>query len=269
MKNVLYLALLLFSAGCGGSKTLISRTDTKSIRIDGHIQQDWENALSFHTNPKLQYGVRNDGTYLYIAMATADESLQRQIVMGGLEVSFQTKAAPDWGIRFPLGMRGQNRRPDIGTRPDNGERPDMHALVRNSLQAADAMAIFDRNDVEGKRVPLNGLNGILIQAKMEDDVLSYELRVPLKAAGDFDYGIGAGAGETLELRLATANGMPIGRRGMHDGQRGGMGGGMNDGQRGGMGGRPGGMEGGRPMGGPPSGGAMLQPLSLKLKVKVS
>lgn len=256
MQRIVYsFAVMTLLAGCGAPELQSQWRGLREIRVDGQAD-DWSGVLEQNDELDIDFGVLNDGEYLYIALAPLDPARERQIMMGGLTFWFdpEEQKKRSNGIRYPVGT---NMHPAGASMPDrraSREEVDEFAkrLERRFYENLDLVTLVSRAEWDGQTVALNQLEGIEAAAAPYADSFFLEIRIPLFLASGVD--VGARAGESLAVGLQTADikppdgemrGAPGGRKGSRPGGRmGGRPGGAIGGRRGGgMGSRPGAMTG--------------------------
>ena len=292
------LALML--CGCMEQKLASTRLD-RAITIDGK-NPEWAGAEAYYDEEQgIKIGLSNDDQYLYVYLATWHRQLQRQILMNGLTIWFDSAGGKGktFGVQYPLekkmgpsefpmgegaireGAPGARRgAPDApgGARDTPRTTPDFPPSADAS--ASDPKILTDL--VTGARrilaiicpaegaprsmaMPDSSSLGIEAMIGYVNRTLIYELRVPLKRSGESGPAIGAEPGREIGI------GFIVGKREMPDFKRpeGGPPQGMDE-PPGGMGGPPGGM-GGFPGGGRGGmrGGSPMESLEFWTKVRLA
>ena len=244
--------------------------------VDGKLTE-WSSPLVTLGQTKLSLGVRNDGQYVYLALASSDQATRMMLGAAGFTVWFDPagKDKKAFGVTVPptiaggRGMvgRGPGGGPGGGP-PEQGAPAEPGQEAREGQpggQSGPAIGTITSIEVAGpskddrRRLELAYARtvGLDVVARLAEGVLVYELRVPLPVSASQPYGVKSLPGATIGLGIET-NQLPRPEgRGEEGGRgRGGMGGGPpgGGGMGGGMGG--GGMGGGPPGmgGGPPEGG---------------
>ncbi|MBI4982906.1 MAG: hypothetical protein HZC15_07250 [Candidatus Omnitrophica bacterium] len=247
-----FIFLCVFIVGCGKPK-LASKWRDCEISIDGE-SDEWKDALAYYDeNTRVNIGVMNDGTYLYICLITRNHGLMKQLTRSGFTVWFDPKGANSkvLGIRFPygVGMRDQGMSPiergDSDMAPSDKKGPEEPLkMLREPWQEVE---IIGPGKEERYKTTVEAAEkyGISVKLGKSKGYFVYELKVPLFESEQHPYAIGVNKNKLIGLGFETAvmnKGMI---RGM--GSPGGRGGGMP----GGSGGMP---FGGGGMGGPGGGG---------------
>jgi len=229
---------------------------TAEITIDG-INQEWEGSLSVIDDEDIALSVQRDEQFLYLGVLFSGFEAQRQVLMQGMTVWFDTDGGKDedFGIRFPKGLMdsGDMRNASRDSRPDPEE---MAQAAEEYLAEADYFMILGPKKEQQTPVEFLDASDVNVRATQEEGILFYELKIPLNRTEEQPFGIGVREGKKLGIGFTTpkiedrrsrmSGGMSGGMGG-----RGGMGGGGMSGGMGGMGGRGGmsrgGMGGGRGM----------------------
>lgn len=243
------MGLVLAVAGCGGIQSLESRTPARAVTVDGQAQE-WGGVLQPVGKNRVSLGVQNDGTYLYLSFVARQPEVVGQIVRSGLEVWFDPEGGKEkaFGIKFPLGLVGAGRPGDATDGPPEGGRLRDSERMRERFHASLVQMEILGAEGQSLRFGVTDIPGIEARALLEQEVFTYELRVPLRHSDTYRYAVGAGTGGVLGLGFETpeldreALRERMGERGGMGG-RGGMDGGMMDGGMGGGRGGYGGMQG--------------------------
>lgn len=252
--------------------------------VDGKLTE-WSAPLVTLGSTPLSLGVRNDGQFVYVALASSDPATRMMLGAAGFTVWMDPsgKNKKSFGITVPptiaggRGMRG--RGPGGGPPPDQSGAPAQPGQESQkdppqggpggpggpAVGAITSIEVAGSSKDDKRRFELAYARtiGLDVAARVAEGVLVYELRVPLSVTEAQPYGVKSSPGSTIGLGIETAElarpegrgeGGGRGRGGMGGGPPvgggGGMGGGMGGGgMTGGGGGQPGGMGGGPPGGG--------------------
>jgi len=252
--------------------------------VDGRLA-DWSSPLVSLGSAKASLGVRNDGQFLYIALASSDQATRMLLGAAGFTVWLDPsgKQKKTFGITVPPAMEGGRgmggRGPGGGQPGQDGRPPDWQGAPDQegqqkppeggpgdpggpALSTITSIEILGPSKDDKRRFELTYARtiGLDVAARMAEGVLVYELRVPLSVSEAQPYGAKSVPGATIGLGIETSEMPRPEGRGGESGGRGGMGGGPPGGGGGGGmgGGRGGGMGGGGQRGGmdggPPGGG---------------
>jgi len=238
--------------------------------IDGRLP-DWSSPLVTLGSTPVSLGVRNDGEFLYVALASSEQATRTMLGAAGFTVWFDPagKDKKSFGITVPptmTGGPGMRGRGPGGAPPDQSGQPPAESGQEGGPAGPKGPAVGTITSIEvlgpGKddkrRLELAYARtiGLDVAARLAEGVLVYELRVPLPVTEAQPYGVKSAPGATIGLGIESTKLQPPGGRGEEGGRSGmggrppgGGGGGMGGGQRGGMGGLPpgGGREGMREM----------------------
>ena len=236
------VAVCLCVPACG-SPTIQGRWKDREIKIDGDYR-DWESSLYHFEDAGIYAGVLRDETYLYLCVSSSDPARVRQALHGGLTVWFDATGGrkKSLGIRFPVGAPGP-----AGERPPRtgpGSEPaDSHGLLERFTGAQREIELL-RDSSAPQRMLVADAAGFDVQIGLVDDVLTYELRIPLVASPESLCAIAASPVPMISVGLMTTafGGRRPRRPGDSDssGGRSGRGGPSRDRGDGGLGGPPGG-----------------------------
>lgn len=253
--------LLSSVAVCYGDE-LNSLWRDRAITVDG-LDTEWDGTRVYLKNANASVGILNDSDYVYVSFVTIKEQTIRQVSGMGLILWFDAEGGKDkkFGIRFPLGMMESGMVPP---RDFNEARSDADRAAERAERFKKAtleLEILGPGDDDVRRVQVSTLEGIEAKANITDNMLVYELKVPIVKSDLHPFAIGAEPGERIGVGIATPK---MDRDAMKERRGGGMRGGGPPG-----GGMPGGMPPGAGRGGGrPGGGGFERPNPLKVWAKV-
>lgn len=244
MNRCVFIAgmLLVVLAGCSGPAALQSGWTESPVVVDGDAA-DWRELPLVTLDSDVQVGVRNDATSLYLVLISGRSDVIRSRFRGPLTVWFDHAGGEEkrFGIRFasmpPMPADGRAQEMPMRERMRAEGAPDD---MPGGAHTATVTFLYDGAD-EGATMSTVEARGVEVRLERAQDLLVYELRVPLRHSTVHPFGIDVGEGP---LGIGIETGSFMRRRGSQD-----DGEGM---QRGGRGGYPGG--GGHPGGGRPGGG---------------
>ena len=272
---VMVLVILVMS-GCSSAPQIASRWRTDAVKIDGKATE-WEHVPVYAENQKFTVSAQHDSEYLYLCLTTKDRDMQMQLRFSGLIVWFDRDGGKkkDFGINYPLGIRG-GEPPSVEDRGkrDPGTEGNPEPMIDPPDRGISSIDILGPGD--GDRYRLSTVEHSGVQVKMgrsEQELLVYELQVPLKKSHDHPYAIEARAGVPVGIGIVTATTEKDmrgpERLGPQEGGEGGMGGPPPGGMGGGMGGGPPGGRGGGPGGRGARGGPAGRPEPLDFWMKLT
>jgi hypothetical protein len=233
------VVLAAWGARASTQKPVIeSRWRTGDIVVDGSARE-WDGLTAALTGVKVSAGLANDGERLYVCLLASDPQTREQILRRGLIIWFDPTGGTrkTSGIKFPVGLL------EVAE-----GRSGMRAGRSTAKRAPEPIEIVNRLEVLGPKkddrrsLVLDMVPGISVTIGQPEELLVYELSVPLERTQDHPYAIGAKPGSIIGVGLATPEPekalVPAdGPTRSGTGGRGGMGG-MSGGMRGGMGGWP-------------------------------
>ena len=286
---VVVCAVALAVAVAAESLRIESVWSAEAPTVDGKLTE-WSAPLVTLGSTPLSLGVRNDGQFVYVALASSDQTTRMMLGAAGFTVWMDPsgKNKKSFGLTVPptiaggRGMRG--RGPGGGPPPDQSGAPDQPGQEGQkdppqggpggpggpAVGAITSIEVLGASKDDKRRFELAYARtiGLDVAARMAEGVLVYELRVPLAVTEAQPYGVKSSPGATIGLGIETAELARADRRvvrrrraavaGCGGGPPGGGGGGRDGLPPPGMGG--GGMTGGgggQPGGmggGPPGGG---------------
>jgi len=233
----------------------------------------WEGIVLPLGDSPLSVAVRNDADAIYVRVRTSDPDAQRRIRMTGLTVWVDRagKSKRGYGIRFPIGGGPGGGRPPGGRPGGESGASREGAPPSEAAPAANEMEVIGPGEDDRMTVPAMGGSGASARLEQTGDLLTLELRFPLRGTDDRPLAVGAAPGATVGIGFETEK--PKRREGEDappgGGPPGGMrGGGGMGGPGGGMGGPGGGHGGGRGgMHGPE--GTMPKPIKVWTRVALA
>ncbi len=169
---IFLVVLVMILASCTGGKQLVTYWR-------GDLQPDALKITGYDFESKLRWTCSNDAEYLYFDISTADQAIQRNILMRGLTVYLDTAVRKKEYVyfRYPLNQMG-------GARAGNRQR--------NSRQASNP---FDRG-ISQEFIEMVNLSPVYWQAgevwKLED---------PMAESATFKSGTSLDSGNTLKLHV--------------------------------------------------------------------
>lgn len=267
--------------------SLPSAWRTSDIVVDGS-DAEWTVALAPIAGTPLFASIVNDDDHVFVRLRVTERAAMEQLVRGGLLVWFDAKGgdARTFGIKYPVsapppnpesddarrggrpgsqggnrggpggggsggggrrGMPGGSGQPPLhGARERTAEPTPIDALI---AQIPNRLEVYGPKDDDIRSLVLAYATGLSVSVSRVEDVLVYELAVPLKKDADHPFAIGTAAGATLGIgfqspKIATSGPGILSNLG-------GLGSGMSGGRPGGGMGGPGGGGGGGRVGGPP------------------
>jgi hypothetical protein len=175
--------------------TLAATWRADDVAVDGSVD-DWPSLTRIGEGPAV--ALRNDGSALYLAVASNDPVVRQQLATGLVVwLDGQAHKAQTFGIRLP----GLVRRPLRGANPGASADDVLgQAVVRNVLQE------FDRlGPGRGQRrlVENPAAIGLALASGVEDGTIVYELKLPLDATDATPQAVGVRPGATIALGLET------------------------------------------------------------------
>lgn len=207
LRSVVLLAalVLLLGSTVPASEThrLTSTWKVRDIRVDG-ADDDWRGATEPVGGMHFALGFTNDADDLYLCLLSKDQKTVRQVVRMGLIVWVSPAGGKErtFGVHFPLAFRlriaerraappdekGQVNTPGVGVEPAPAGQDEVEILGPG------------RKDV---RQSANGASGIQARCSVRDDLLIYEMKVPLRKGEGLPFALDVDPGAALRVELQT------------------------------------------------------------------
>jgi hypothetical protein len=252
---ICFVVLIVISASCSSSPSLLTHWKSSEIIIDGKLS-DWQNKLQEVPDKKIWIGFANDDKYFYMSLVTDDRSKVMQMMRGGFITWFipVSNSQSTFGIKYPLSNKFNPREQTQNFNREMFQQGGLENLVKMFLDKQNEIQIVNSEKYSLSLLPLDNKDGIKAKLGYEDGKLIYELQVPLAVHDDYSFQIAALPGEELKIKFETEQ---IDAETM----RGAMGGTM---QRGGT-------EGGQARGNMPGAGRFTpsEPLNYTVDLKLS
>lgn len=275
---LLGLALLTAPfAVCG--KKASSHWSSGEITIDGDATE-WKDRLTYYEKQDLSLAMANDGKYLYVCLVVESPETKRKLMGMGTVLWLDSSGGKkkEFGIRYPLGMRGGEQRTTRQQARDEDGSFDRGKARKAFDSSLTDLEILGPEKEDRKRLILAEVPGIEAKIFSDRESMVYELKVPLAKSETTPYAIGSAVGAEIGVGIVTPTrkqGQRQGRRGGPGGRGGGPGSGGGKGGGSSYGGNSGGSYGGGGRGGSGRGGGggqrsqMPKPVKLWLQVNLS
>lgn len=196
---MLALTLIGFSA----EKMIQSHWTAQSINIDG-MSQDWSDIdLNLEKKTKVNYAFKNDGEYLYALFKFTDPSVLSSIQTTGMRLWFnlEGKNKKNYGVRLlTKQVTADEYIAIIEKRQGPLPEKDKDEIRVNPFYIINHSDFIDK---KGKLVPQapdadNSLP-IKFQVVTQENIVSFEIAVPLKKRLDSSPGIGTEPGNIIKV----------------------------------------------------------------------
>ncbi len=189
---------LLFVVGCG-TIDLKSRWRDREITIDGK-NTEWR-YLNVLDDKETSVGVLNDNEFIYLLFITTNRNVHNQVVRRGLTLWFDSDGGKDekFGVHYPIGFGG------IRSAQDGGPENDNEWQNLRKENSTDELEIIGPKKEDRHRMTLAETGGIEARFTTSNDVLVYEMRVPLLENSSHPFAIGTKSGARIGVGVMTLN----------------------------------------------------------------
>lgn len=203
-RNILaisFAVLAVLITGCGSGQTLISSWPAQAIQIDGS-SEDWQGNLQAFPKDNYSVGFRNDTKFLYVCFITVDRNKIMTIMRSGLNVSFDSPTEPykNYTIIFPVFSPGSLSETRGINGPESDRQEDNTNPFNEILKKQFQFNLLEKDFVNN--LPLNNKENIELKMGMANEILVYELKVPLSKTKS-SFTIGSAPGETIGIKFRT------------------------------------------------------------------
>ncbi len=254
------LITLLFFTACENYRIKSGWRD-REIKIDGNID-NWTNNMQYLENENLNIGIANDNDFLYLCISMSNKSLARQIIMQGLTAWFNSAGINKGtlGIHYPIGIINMYSNVIKVLFGKNTDRSLNDALKNDFFrQQFDELEIFKSRNGKPAVYNVAGVMGTEVYITNYDEILTYELKLPLSKSTNYIASIAKNPGESVRLIFQTRE------NNIFENMNSDNGGGGDPGRT--SGGRGRGMRGGGSSGGYKK--QKAEPLSLEISVQLA
>lgn len=177
-----YPILLLLLASCSPKIVEKAIRQKNPVTIDAN-SSEYGRMRFYSPEAKMLYTISNDGHYLYLCFRTADEAMQRQILLSGMEIRLgtKTKSAQQISIKYPL---KNNEPPAFATQTTMNEKrqPDPAQFRQRFLLNQKVAEVKGFKDLPDGLCALETEQGFKAAVGWDTaDIFIYELQVPLKS----------------------------------------------------------------------------------------
>jgi hypothetical protein len=209
----------------------------QEITLDGKLEE-WQENLVVPRNSRIGIGLMNDRNYLYLTLTTMDRSSIMQILSQRFTVWIDPKGGKNrhFGFTYPIGDGLRQIMQDHKQNPR-----DFDFFIHHLLSGQNEIEVISPGKDQIDRLGISNPAGLDVKVIYEKDVLTYEMRVPIKSSVENVYGVDIKPGKKIGVGLTTHR---IDQSAMRNKMGSRPGGGMGRGgglSSGGMGGRGGGM----------------------------
>lgn len=163
------------------------------VAVDGSMT-DWTRLTRVGTGPAV--AAQNDGTALYLAIASSNPTVRVQLATGlivWLDGTAQRRQT------FGLRLEGLAPRPITGT-ATNAPAGDLSDRVLNQLEEFD---LLGPARLQRRLIDSASAVGIRLASGVEEETIVYEMRVPLTKTDATPHAVGVTPGATIALGLET------------------------------------------------------------------
>ena len=165
-----------------------------AVDVDGSLAE-WPHLERVGAGPLV--GARNDGSALYLAVASNDVTVRQQIATG-LIVWFDRTGGR--AQTFGLWLEGVSPRPLAGATPDASSNGELDRIAQNTLDRFDLLGPA-RN--QRRLIDAPAAVGISLASGIEDRSVVYELKVPLEKTPATPHAVGAAPGASIGIGFET------------------------------------------------------------------
>ncbi len=205
MSKILISTVFIFTllmTGCSSTVELISTPVPGRININGDAS-DWGTNLKYIPDEKAAIGISNDQNYFYLCLTTSDMSKVMPMFVGGFTVWLEDESNGDEviGVKYPLHNIVNESR--IMVNPGEFREKGRGMMISKLIKSQDEIRILNKDNYPLTVISTSDSSGLKAAIGYNNDQFIYELRVPLKVDDQNKYGINAGPGDKLLVKLET------------------------------------------------------------------
>jgi len=205
--------VLLVLAVCGAVlyARVLERASTwrdRDVRVDGS-DDDWRGEELPVKGERFSLGVMNDGEWLYLCLPTKDVGTRTTISTMGIVVWLNREGGKKqtFGIHFPVpnppGARGVRRPPAQAGGEGQGREAPREGEYQQ-VAGQDEIGILGPGKNDAHLVPVDQAGGIEARVGVHEDLMVYEVRIPLARTPEHPYAPDLHPGDTVRLKIETA-----------------------------------------------------------------
>ncbi len=170
--TLLFLTLVIIF-GCE-TQRIQSRWIDRDITIDG-IDTEWRGARFLIDKKYMTVGVMNDDKHLYLRLSTPNIAIQNLIAYNGMTLAIEAPWSKGEKLKITYPVGSANAEPDS---LDSWDRDETDKRLKEKLE--NGYLVFEQKDSsQTLTVSEAEKQGILIGMSIEDDILVYELKIPV------------------------------------------------------------------------------------------
>ncbi len=198
-----YVIFAVTLMGFSAEKMIQSDWTVQPINIDG-LSQDWSDInLNLEKKTKVDYAFKNDGEYLYTLFKFNDPSVLSSIQMTGMRLWFnlEGKNKKIYGVRLlTKQITADEYIATIEKRKGPLPEKDKNDIRVNPFYVINKSEVINK---KGEPVPQasgsENSSPIRFQVVTQENIVSYEMAVPLKRTTDLSPGIGTEPGNIIKV----------------------------------------------------------------------
>jgi hypothetical protein len=187
----------------------------RDIKVDGS-DEEWRGQELPVKGERFSLGIMNDDQWLYLCLPTKDPGTRTTIGLMGVVVWLDRAGGKKqtFGIHFPVpnppGAGGVRRPPPPSSGGEGRAAPPEGQPQEVPGQREIGILGPGKNDA--RLVPIDQAGGIEARVGVHQELMVYEIRVPLHRTADHPYSPDLHQGDTVRLKIETAplRGGPVG-----------------------------------------------------------
>jgi hypothetical protein len=180
------MAFLIITGCTNTVRYMTSQYHQQTPAVDANLAE-WKGQLRYDARSRLHYGVRHDGTHIYLALQARDPVVQRKIMAFGLTVYYDTTGNREKrkGIRYPvpvkekMPVRESSKEEDLPLRAKRA-RPELSGRFLHTTDK-EHMVLINFEGQDKQKLPIGGDHAIEVQVRAKNSSgVTYEARVPIQ-----------------------------------------------------------------------------------------
>lgn len=186
-RNILSIALLLFSLSCIAQDDIPRATWISPVTIDGNARE-WAQPLQFYDNiTKLFFAFANDKNNIYLCFQSNDDLNQMRIMRAGMKVSISTKGKDKHKVTISYPIE-QKTEPTPVSDENPSEKKYNRENRKNIFLVQNTMMEVKGFTTKNGLIAINDSSGINVAINWDaSNKLIYEIAIPLKELFGNDY----------------------------------------------------------------------------------
>ena len=199
--KLLFCCILFISLYSCSSNQIISTKLDKPIKIDGNYQE-WDKSIKYVDEQQFAYGISHDENNMYICLVKSGRQAASQLARNGIIIWF--KPEDEKALQFGLKIKTPDLLFSKSSNKNKSRRKTQRSGMLNRLRGNRELQIINTKGeiLENINIP-NDLR-INFKPSLQNEILAYELSIPLKRSVNFPYSAGVNSDNSVNIKFESA-----------------------------------------------------------------